>query len=106
MITQGGLPSFSPNGKSLACIGNGSVFVAAATNGFVTSATHPVWSHDGKTLYYLAINQAVSVQSSVYQLYSVPAAGGLVTASLGGTTIDVIVPAGATGDPVACAWTF
>jgi Tol biopolymer transport system component len=246
MIAQGGLPSFSPNGKSLAYIGNGSVFVAAAsngsgvrriasgipttdalspggpaawsqsskqlaysdgssvwvvnatgagsahkvkgaTNGFVTSATHPVWSHDGKTLYYLAINQAVSVQSSVYQLYAVPAAGGkatavgagfadgwairpfslsmspsgrtlavtlgvfgdetststavglvpvkggmgvalpnlsaaafspsglqlcaqsesgLVTASLGGTTIDVIVPAGATGDPVACAWTF
>jgi hypothetical protein len=144
MITQGGLPSFSPNGKSLAYIGNGSVFVAAASDGSgvrriasgipTTDALSPggpaAWSQSSKQLAYSDVGDETSTSTAVglvpvkggmgVALPNLSAAAfspsglqlcaqsesGLVTASLGGTTIDVIVPAGATGDPVACAWTF
>jgi Tol biopolymer transport system component len=108
-LPTGGPPSWSPNSRQLAysdgdalhvvnATGRGGRTVNGSTNGFVDGATHPVWSHSGTALYYLAINQAASVQSSVQQLYRVPVSGGKSPAHL-----NVAFPPSTTLEPFSLA---
>jgi hypothetical protein len=77
-----GPATWSPNGKQLAYTSDGDVWIVNA-NGSSTrrvysqsawddEATHPVWSKSGKSIYFIAINQAVSAEVPVYQVMSVP----------------------------------
>jgi hypothetical protein len=86
-LPPGGPPSWSPNSKTIAWSDGQALWTVSAaggkarpvlgsTNGFVDGATHPVWSHSGTTLYYLATNQAASVEYSVIGVYRVPVTGG------------------------------
>jgi hypothetical protein len=86
-LPGGGPPSWSPNGKTIAysdgqalwtvsAAGGKPKSVSGSTNGFIDGATHPVWSHSGKTLYYLAIDQVASVESTDFGVFSVPVTGG------------------------------
>lgn len=86
-LPTGGPPSWSPNAKRIAysdgqalwtvsAAGGRPTSVKGSTSGFVDGATHPVWSHNGKTLYYLAIDEGASVEYSVIQVYRVPVTGG------------------------------
>jgi hypothetical protein len=80
-----GPATWSPNGKQLAYTADGDIWIVNA-NGSSTrrvysqgqwqnEATHPVWSKSGKSIYFIAINQAASAEVPVYEVFSVPVSG-------------------------------
>jgi WD40 repeat protein len=80
-----GPAAWSPNGRQLAYTSDGNVYVVNASGGkpkmvysqgtFGNEATHPVFSKSGKNVYFIVLNEAVSVEVPFYQVMSAPVSG-------------------------------
>ena len=87
---DGGPAAWSPNGRQLAYVSAGAVWVINAkpgskpkqvwkSTGFLSVPAQAAWSPNGSTIYFIAIDQAMSTETSAFGLYQVPATGGSAT---------------------------
>jgi Tol biopolymer transport system component len=87
-VNDEAIPSFSPDGKTIAYTGNGSVYTIPSTGGTPTQLTHdnacwrglPVFSPDGNRIAYIgACDPSVYDNPEDRQVFTIPSTGGTPT---------------------------